>query len=80
MRIPRDLSGEELVKLLKIYGYKSVRQTGSHIRLTTNMNGEHHLAIPNHYPIKIGLLSSILSDVAKHLNKTKEEILHELFS
>ncbi|MEI6817270.1 MAG: type II toxin-antitoxin system HicA family toxin [Bacteroidota bacterium] len=79
MKIPRDLSGEELVKLLKIYGYQPVRQSGSHIRMTTQTNGEHHVVIPNHSPLKIGLLSSILTDIADHLGKTKEEIVRDLF-
>lgn len=36
MRIPRDVGGEELAKLLKRYGYEVTRQAGSHMRLTTN--------------------------------------------
>lgn len=40
MRIPRDLSGQELTGLLKRYGYQITRQTGSHLRLTTTMKGE----------------------------------------
>jgi predicted RNA binding protein YcfA (HicA-like mRNA interferase family) len=35
MRMPRDISGAELTKLLNKFGYKIIRQTGSHIRLTT---------------------------------------------
>ncbi len=79
MKIPRDLSGSSLVRLLKQYGYEPTRQTGSHIRLTTNKNGEHHITIPNHSPIKIGTLSAILSDVAEHFGKTKDEVMKELF-
>lgn len=79
MKIPRDLSGNDLVKILKKYGYLPTRQTGSHVRLTTNENGEHHITIPNHSPIKIGTLSAILSDVAEHLGKTKDELMRELF-
>ena len=39
MKIPRDVGGEELAKLLKNYGYQVTRQTGSHIRLTTALKG-----------------------------------------
>ena len=46
MRIPRDLSGEDLIKLLTKFGYQVTRQQGSHVRLTTQMEGEHHLTIP----------------------------------
>jgi predicted RNA binding protein YcfA (HicA-like mRNA interferase family) len=79
MKIPRDINGLELVKYLKPYGYIITRQTGSHIRLTTQLNGEHHITVPNHKPLKIGTLSSIIADIANHFNSTKEDLLHELF-
>jgi predicted RNA binding protein YcfA (HicA-like mRNA interferase family) len=34
MRIPRDLTGQELIKALGKLGYEVTRQSGSHIRLT----------------------------------------------
>ena len=40
MRLPRDVSGEELARSLERLGYIVTRQTGSHIRLTRE--GEHH--------------------------------------
>lgn len=79
MRIPRNISGRELVKTLKVYGYEVVRQTGSHITVTTQRNGQHHLAIPNHNPIKIGTLNGIVIRVAIHFNITKQEVFEELF-
>ncbi|MFM7853545.1 MAG: type II toxin-antitoxin system HicA family toxin [Flammeovirgaceae bacterium] len=48
MKLPRDVSGSEFAKLLKKLGYTVTRQTGSHIRLTTEQNGQHHITIPNH--------------------------------
>ena len=79
MRLPRDISGKDLIKLLKPLGYEVTRQTGSHIRLTTAKNGEHHITIPNHDPLKIGTLAAILSDIAVHFNKSKDELINELF-
>ncbi len=79
MKIPRDISGQDLIKYLKEFGYVVTRQSGSHIRLTTNHNGEHHITIPNHSPMKIGTLSAILSDIAIHFHKSKEEVVKELF-
>ncbi len=38
-KTPRDLSGKELVALLKRYDYLATRQTGSHIRLTSSLKG-----------------------------------------
>lgn len=48
MRVPRDLSGADLVKRLERFGYNVTRQTGSHMRLTSTTHGEHHITIPNH--------------------------------
>ena len=80
MKTPRDLNAKILIKSLKLYGYSVTRQTGSHIRMTTNKNGQHHITIPNHSPLKIGTLNSIIADIAQHLDKTKEDLLKELFS
>jgi predicted RNA binding protein YcfA (HicA-like mRNA interferase family) len=42
MKLPRNLTGLQLVKELESLGYQITRQTGSLIRLTTLENGEHH--------------------------------------
>ena len=79
MRIPRNISAKEFILTLKKYGYEVQRQKGSHIRLITLLEGEHHITVPNHSSIKIGTLSGIISDIAAHFNKSKEEIANELF-
>lgn len=79
MKIPRDLSGRELLKALRQLGYEPTRQNGSHIRLTSYKNGEHHVTIPNHDPLKIGTLSAILDQVAEHFHLTKLELFKILF-
>ena len=79
MRIPRDLGGEELARLLRRYGYEVTRQTGSHLRLTTRLKGEHHITILRHKPLKVGTLNSILKDVADHLGMEKGRLIRELF-
>jgi len=79
MKIPRSISGAELVKLLARLGYEKTGQNGSHIKVTTTQNGQHHLAIPNHNPIKIGTLNSIIRQTADHFGKTKSEIAEILF-
>lgn len=79
MKIPRDLTGRELIKKLRILGYDQTRQVGSHIRLTTLQNGTHHITILNHDPLKLGTLSSILSEVAAHFNLSKDELIDKLF-
>jgi predicted RNA binding protein YcfA (HicA-like mRNA interferase family) len=35
MKLPRDVSGPDLVKALRKLGYEVTRQKGSHIRITT---------------------------------------------
>jgi len=79
MKLPRDLSGSELIKKLKKLGYEPTRQIGSHVRLTTNENGVHHITIPAHKPLKVGTLSSILKDIATHFEISREELQERLF-
>lgn len=80
MRLPRDLSGHELVRLLRRYGYEPTRQVGSHIRLQSTLRGHaHHLTIPDHRSLRLGTLSAILLDVANYLNKERSELEQELF-
>ncbi len=79
MKIPRDISGEDFVIKLQKFGYQISRQTGSHIRLTTNQSGTHHITIPNHNSLRIGTLSSIISDIADHLEIEKSKLIKELF-
>jgi predicted RNA binding protein YcfA (HicA-like mRNA interferase family) len=79
MKIPRNLSGEDLVKRLSQFGYEVSRQTGSHIRLTTTQGGQHHVTVPAHDPLRVGTLNSILGDVANHLGMSKEALSAILF-
>lgn len=78
MRTPRDLSGSDLAKALRVLGYAVTRQSGSHLRITTLMGGQHHEVIPNHSPLKIGTLSGILRSVATHHRITVAELLERL--
>lgn len=78
MRIPRDLSGADLVKRLGRLGYEITRQSGSHIRLTSRVRGKHHLTIPNHDPLRIGTLAAILDGVATHHGMKRDELLQRL--
>jgi len=79
-KIPRDISGKYLCKLLSKYGYNISRQTGSHIKLTSEFKGyKHHITIPNHDAIKIGTLNFILNDVAYYLTIQKSDLINDLF-
>jgi predicted RNA binding protein YcfA (HicA-like mRNA interferase family) len=78
MRLPRDINGVLLAQALGAFGYEITRQNGSHIRLTGTINGEHHVTIPAHDPLKIGTLSAILSDIASHHEITRDDLLQRL--
>ncbi|MGR3311668.1 MAG: type II toxin-antitoxin system HicA family toxin [Candidatus Brocadiales bacterium] len=78
MRLPRDISGDELAKYFARLNYQITRQTGNHIRLTRHNNGEHHITIPRHKDVRIGTLNSILKDVAEHLRISKDELISKL--
>ena len=78
MRIPRDCNGAELARALRHLGYETQRQTGSHIQMTTQRSGEHHVSIPNHRPLKVSLLHGVLKDVAEHHGLTVEALVREL--
>jgi len=78
MKLPRDLSGADLVKALARVGYRVTRQTGSHVRLTTDTPSQHHVTVPAHDPLKVGTLAGILSDIATHLKISRDELLQKL--
>jgi predicted RNA binding protein YcfA (HicA-like mRNA interferase family) len=78
VRLPRDLDPHDLVRALGVYGYRVTRQSGSHMRITTQQGGEHHEVIPTHKPIKIGTLQSILSSIAHHHKVSVQELLGKL--
>ncbi|HET9063848.1 MAG TPA: type II toxin-antitoxin system HicA family toxin [Candidatus Binatia bacterium] len=79
MKLPRDVSGPELAKALGAFGYRVTRQTGSHMRLTTEERGEHHITIPAHAELRLGTLSAILGDVAEHFDISREAVAKRLF-
>ena len=75
MKLPRDVSGDDLVKALKALGYQVTRQMGSHLRLTTNEGGEHHVTVPRHNPLRVGTLATILDRVANHFGISRNDVL-----
>lgn len=78
MKTPRDLSGQDLAKALRKLSYTVSRQSGSHLRITTQQGGEHHEVVPNHSPLKLGTLKSILRSVAAHHRMTVAQLMETL--
>ena len=79
MKLPRDLSGRDLAQALTVFRYEITRQAGSHIRLTTHLQGEHHITIPDHPSLRVGTLAAILSEVANHLQLERSVVVEKLF-
>lgn len=80
MKLPRDLSGVELCKLIRRYGYEVTRQAGSHLRLTSGIRGiQHHVTVPAHKELRLGTLVSILSEVSAYLGMSRSDLEQELF-
>jgi predicted RNA binding protein YcfA (HicA-like mRNA interferase family) len=78
VRLPRDVDGPRLVKALRVLDYEPTRQKGSHIRVTTQRDGENHEVIPYHHPIKTGTLAGILKHIASHHRMTLDTLLQVL--
>jgi predicted RNA binding protein YcfA (HicA-like mRNA interferase family) len=79
LKLPRDLSGRDLTKLLRRFGYDVVRQEGSHLRLLSNYRGFPHLiTIPNHPELKIGTLRAIVRLVADYLQIQPADLIQDL--
>jgi predicted RNA binding protein YcfA (HicA-like mRNA interferase family) len=80
LRLPRDLAGHDLAKLLRHYAYEMIRQTGSHLRLKSNLCGtDHQITIPAHKTLKVGTPNGIISAVAAYLDMDRSQLAQELF-
>jgi predicted RNA binding protein YcfA (HicA-like mRNA interferase family) len=79
MKLPRDLSGAELIRLLcRHHGYRVVNQEGSHVILETDVPHHQRLAVPDHKPLRVGTLNAILRAAADAKGTGKEDILNPL--
>jgi predicted RNA binding protein YcfA (HicA-like mRNA interferase family) len=79
MKIPRDLSGNDLVKMLcRQWGYRVIHQEGSHIILQTEEPSHHRVAVPAHNALRIGTLNAILRAVGACKGVTRDALLDSL--
>jgi predicted RNA binding protein YcfA (HicA-like mRNA interferase family) len=78
MKLPRDVTGEELLRGLRRLGYVFERQVGSHMILRSDFPRTHSVTVPNHKPLKVGTLSSILHEVALQRSLSVEALLSEM--
>jgi predicted RNA binding protein YcfA (HicA-like mRNA interferase family) len=79
MKVPRDLSGVQLIKVLsRDWAYRQVHQEGSHVILETNTPSHQRLSVPNHHPLRVGTLNAIVRAVAAHKGVDRQAILGSL--
>lgn len=64
MKVPRDIT--------------EVHQVGSHVVLETSEPAHQRIAIPQHDPVRLGTLISILRTVAQHKGVTRHSIIRTL--
>ena len=74
-----QISGDDVVGLLRFLGYEVVRQRGSHIRLRTDTPlGEHNITVPEHAVLAEGTLNDILDKVSLWNDIPKEDLISRL--
>ncbi len=79
MKLPRDVDGVELAEhLIRDWDYQHVHQTGSHIKLRTDIPHGHTATIPAHKPLKVGMLNGIAKEIAAHKGVPRDDILRGL--
>ncbi|MDD1724357.1 MAG: type II toxin-antitoxin system HicA family toxin [Methanospirillum sp.] len=79
MKVPRDISGSDLISYLLSLGFQKVRQTGSHVRLECNIDGEQYgITVPLHDPLKTGTLTHIVKEIAQKTGRDWESIMEDL--
>lgn len=79
MKLPRDLSGAELIRTLcRDFGYQELGQEGSYVILHTDTPRAHRLSVPNHNPLRIGTLHSILKAVSRAKDIPVDDLLRAL--
>jgi len=78
MKLPRGVTGTELAVGLKRVGYVIDRQVGSHMILKCTDPRVHSITVPNHRPIKIGTLSSILHEVALQHQMSIDQLISRM--
>ena len=79
MKTPRDLGGAQLIKVLcRDWDYRMLHQEGSHVILQTGTPSHQRLSVPDHNPLRVGTLNSILRVVAAHKGVDRQRLLDSL--
>ena len=65
MKLPRDVSGAEVVKALERLGFSITRQTGSHVRMVRE---NRRVTVPIHRNLVAGTLQNVLRQAGVNLD------------
>lgn len=79
MKVPRDLSGAQLIRVLsRDWAYRQLHQEVSHMILETATPSHQRLSVPNHNPLRVGTLNAIVRTVAAHKGVDRQAVLDSL--
>ena len=75
MKLPRDLSGREVVdSLVRMLGYRVVHEKGSHIVIETDSPSRQRIVVPDHKVLRLGTLNAVPRAVAAHKGLDKNQV------
>ena len=79
MKLPRDVSGERLIRCpCRHWGYSRTGQVGSHVVLETDTPTPQRIVVPAHHNLRVGTLNAILRTVAAHKAVSRDGIVTTL--
>lgn len=66
----KNLSAKEIIKIFHSFGFETVNQRGSHIKLCrAALSGKQILIVPNHDPIAKSTLKEIFNQAVAYIGK-----------
>jgi len=70
-KMPRDLSGHKVRRILEYNGFRFIKEKGDHMAMKKEVDGRtiKRLTVPNHDTVKIGTLGQIVRDSEKDRNE-----------
>ncbi len=70
-KLPRDVSGRQVVRVLQRQGFYVLHQRGSHIILRRD-DPKATISVPDHVPLRAGTLRTILNQAGIEVKKFVE--------
>ena len=72
----KTLSGEEIIEILKKFGFSILAQKGSHVKLRRIIGNDlrQTLTIPNHKELDKGTIKAIYSQLSRYISEEELRI------